>query len=120
MLQGLAAPWRVLARLEEIPNRGCRGFAAAAGGFTGLFAVRWDDTVWVYYNSCPHVGLPLDAVPHRFLNADGSRIVCSAHGAEFRVNDGLCVLGPCAGDQLESVPVHVVDGQVWVPEDAGL
>ena len=111
---------RALCRIEDIPDGSAKGFAATPGGFVGLFAVRWGDAVHVYVNSCPHVGVPLDWAPDRFLNNDGDRIVCSTHGAEFRIHDGACVWGPCIGDSLEAVAVELRDGLVLVPDDAGL
>lgn len=112
---------RALCRLEDIPDGESRGFAAAPGAFTGLFAIRRGQRVWVYVNSCPHVGLPLDPVPDRFLDAKKVAIICSAHGARFRVEDGFCTSGPCYGESLEAVPARVAaDGQVFVPSDAGL
>ncbi|MDB5411750.1 MAG: (2Fe-2S)-binding protein [Rubritepida sp.] len=116
---GTDKPWRTLCRLDEIPNGEARGFRAPAGGFTGLFAVRRGERVLVYVNSCPHVGVPLDPAPNRFLDRKGEMIVCAAHGARFRVEDGECVSGPCFGEVLESVPVELVDGEIRVPEDAG-
>ncbi len=71
-------------------------------------------------NSCPHIGTPLDWLPDRFLSHDGSRIVCATHGAEFRIADGECVLGPCFGQRLEPVTIQIEDGTIFVPEDAGL
>ena len=72
-----------LCRVDDIPDGGAKGFPPPPGGFTGLFAVRQGDAVFVYVNSCPHIGTPLDWTPDRFLSADGSRIVCATHGAEF-------------------------------------
>lgn len=111
---------RALCRLEEIPDGEARGFDAAPGGFTGLFAVRRGAEVRVYVNSCPHIGVPLDWAPHRFLTRDGKRIICAVHGAEFRIDDGECIHGPCLGDRLEAVMIAVKDGLVLVPADAGL
>ncbi|MCK8783269.1 Rieske 2Fe-2S domain-containing protein [Roseomonas sp. NAR14] len=111
---------RVLCRLDEIPDGGARGFGAAPGGFTGLFAVRRGERAFVFVNSCPHIGVPLEIVPDRFLDARGELIVCSVHGARFRVADGLCVAGPCLGDSLEAVPSRVQDGRLLVPADSGL
>ena len=111
---------RALCRLDEIPDGEARGFPAAPGGFTGLFAVRRGERVFVYVNSCPHVGLPLEPLPHRFLDTRKQHIVCSAHGARFRVEDGLCTSGPCLGESLEAVEARIVDGRVVVPADAGL
>jgi nitrite reductase/ring-hydroxylating ferredoxin subunit len=113
-------PLRPLCRLDEIPDGGARGFDPAPGGFTGLFAVRRGASVVVYRNACPHIGVPLDWIPGRFLSADGTRIVCATHGAQFRIEDGLCLHGPCLGERLERVMIEVRDGQVFVAEDAGL
>jgi nitrite reductase/ring-hydroxylating ferredoxin subunit len=112
---------RVLCALSDIPDGQSKGFPAAPGAFTGLFAVRRGDRVWVYVNSCPHIGVPLDPVPDRFLDAKKQNIVCSTHGARFRIEDGFCTSGPCYGEFLEAVP-HRIDeqGLVLVPEDAGL
>jgi nitrite reductase/ring-hydroxylating ferredoxin subunit len=111
---------RTLCRVEDIPQGEARGFPAAPGGFVGLFAVRCGEAIHVYVNSCPHVGVPLDWAPDRFLNGNGDHILCATHGAEFRIHDGECVYGPCFGDRLEAVPVELRDGLVLVPEDAGL
>ena len=111
---------RVLCREEEIAEGAAKGFAAAPGGFTGLFAVRKDGRIRVYVNSCPHVGLPLEMVKDRFLDSKKQTIICSAHGARFRIEDGLCITGPCMGEALEAVPVRIVNGQVVVPADAGI
>ena len=110
---------RVLCRLTDIPDGGARGFAAPPGSFMGLFAVRRGVRVWVYVNSCPHIGLPLEAQPDRFLDRKRELIVCAAHGARFKVEDGACISGPCIGEALEAVPAQVVDGEVRVPEEAG-
>jgi naringenin degradation protein FdeD len=111
---------RPLCRLADIPDGEARSFPPAEGGFTGLFAVRQGDVAFVYVNSCPHIGVPLDWAPNRFLTADGQRIVCATHGAEFGIADGVCVRGPCLGDSLEAVMIHINDGVILVPEDAGL
>ena len=112
---------RVLCALEDIPDGQSKGFPAAPGGFTGLFAVRRGREVRVYVNSCPHIGVPLDPVPDRFLDRKREAIVCSTHGARFRIEDGICTSGPCYGEALEAVPARIDEqGQVMVPEDAGL
>ncbi|MBY0330635.1 MAG: Rieske 2Fe-2S domain-containing protein [Acetobacteraceae bacterium] len=117
---GVTAAERVLCREEDIAEGTARGFAAAPGGFTGLFAVKKEGRIHVYVNSCPHVGLPLDMMPHRFLDAKRQTIICSAHGARFRIADGICVTGPCIGEALEAVPHRIVEGQIVVPAAAGL
>ena len=103
----MTADWRVLCRLEDIPEGEARGFPAPPGGFTGLFAIRRGEGVLVYVNSCPHLGVPLDWTAHRFLTRDGRRIICGVHGAEFRIEDGECTTGPCLGDHLAAWPVEL-------------
>jgi nitrite reductase/ring-hydroxylating ferredoxin subunit len=45
--------------------------------------------------------------------------MCSTHGALFRVEDGVCLAGPCQGDRLEPYPIVVRDGVVHaLPEFA--
>lgn len=110
---------RTLCRLEDIPDGGSRGFGPATGGFTGLFVVRRAERVFVYVNSCPHIGLPLNWNPDQFMSEDGSRIICANHGAEFAIEDGYCLTGPCRGAWLERVPVTIENGLIQVPEDAG-
>jgi len=110
---------RPLCRVEDIPDGGARGFPGPPGSFTGLFAVRRGERVLVYVNVCPHIGTSLNLLPDRFLSADGTRIVCSTHGATFRIEDGHCTAGPCVGDRLEPVPCEIRDGAVLVAADAG-
>ena len=111
---------RLLCRLDDLPDGSARGFPPAPGSFTGLFALRRGERVQVWVNACPHLGTPLDWAPDRFLSRDGTRFVCSTHGAQFRLDDGLCLHGPCEGDRLEAVLVEVHDGNVLVPDDAGV
>jgi len=111
---------RVLCRAEEIGEGEARGFPPAPGGLTGLIALRRGGVLRVFVNACPHLGLPLEVLPDRFLDEAGRYLVCSAHGARFRPEDGRCVSGPCAGEGLEAVPAEVdAAGQLTVPAEAG-
>jgi len=65
-----------------------------------------------WLNVCPHQGRRLDYAPGKFL-IDKDRLVCAAHGAAFRLEDGECVGGPCRGASLREVPVRIGEsGQV--------
>jgi nitrite reductase/ring-hydroxylating ferredoxin subunit len=110
---------RVLCPANEIEEGAARGFPAPAGRFTGLFAVRKGGELRVYVNSCPHIGLPLEPLPNRFLDTRKANIVCAAHGARFRIEDGVCISGPCIGQALEAVPCRVEGGMLVVPAGAG-
>ena len=80
-----------------------------AGRFHG-FVVRRGETAWGYVDRCPHAGVPLARQLDDYLTPAGDLIACSWHGALFRVDDGLCVGGPCAGSRLIPWPVAVVNG----------
>ena len=59
-----------------------------------------------FVNRCPHLGLPLETFPDRFLDALGDTLVCSAHGAHFDAT-GHCLAGPCAGEALVPLELDV-------------
>lgn len=106
--------WRPLCRLEEIPEGGAKEFAPPPGSHNGIFAVRRGGTVFVYENSCPHIGVPLNWAPDRFLDARGRHIVCGTHGALFRIEDGMCFKGPCTGLPLTAIAFRIDGGEVMV------
>ena len=68
----------------------------------------------MYHNRCPHRGTPLDWQPGQFLDREGAHLVCATHGALFRLADGFCVAGPCAGDALSPLPTRVEDARIIV------
>jgi nitrite reductase/ring-hydroxylating ferredoxin subunit len=79
-----------------------------------LLLVRRGDAIFAYENRCPHRGTSLDWLPGRFMSADGELLQCATHGALFRVEDGLCVSGPCVREHLTALRVERVDGKVWL------
>jgi nitrite reductase/ring-hydroxylating ferredoxin subunit len=73
-----------------------------------MLVVRRGDNAYAYVNACPHVWLPLTYRSGSVVSADGGRLVCSNHYAEFSVEDGNTVSGPVTPDcGLTPVPVHV-------------
>jgi nitrite reductase/ring-hydroxylating ferredoxin subunit len=110
---------RVLCRIEDIPDGEARGFMPIDSGHRGVFAIRRGHRAFVYVNACPHASAELEYAQDRFLSADGLRIICFAHNAQFDVETGNCVSGPCAGQALEAVAVNIVDGAVMIPANAG-
>ena len=108
-----------LCRLDEIPDGAARGFALrdANGREVRIFAVRRGDAVYAYVNRCPHRGTPLDWVPDHLFDRTGRYLVCATHGALFQVEDGVCVSGPCFGDQLTPVPLEQQDGVLHAPAE---
>lgn len=58
-----------------------------------------------YLNRCPHLGIELNWMPDQFLESGGDLIICSTHGALFKIDDGLCISGPCQGQALTSLQI---------------
>jgi len=108
-MSDLPAPGTVLCALSDLDATCAKGLNF---GGTGIFVVRSGDDVFGYINSCPHIGVPLDMEPDEFISDFGDEIICSTHGARFRIEDGECVSGPCVGDLLEPVAVKIKDDQV--------
>ena len=79
--------------------------------------MRRGPAVHAYVNRCPHRGTPLDLVPDQLFHRDGRHLVCATHGAIFRVEDGVCISGPCYGDQLTPVPLADRDGVLHAPAE---
>lgn len=80
-----------------------------------LFAIKKEGQVYLYKNSCPHLGIELEWVEHQFLDASNTLIQCSTHGAQFLIENGDCVSGPCRGKTLTAIPFHIDDdGQLWL------
>ena len=100
-----------LCRLDEIADPGARNFFLQLGEerFIG-FAVRKDGAVHGYVDRCPHAGNPLAMELDQYLTPDAALIKCDWHGAGFRIDDGVCVVGPCPGARLTPWPVRVDDG----------
>jgi nitrite reductase/ring-hydroxylating ferredoxin subunit len=98
----------VLGPLEDIPDGQARNFVIQlrAGRFHG-FVVRRGENVVGYVDRCPHMQMPLAKTLDEYLSPSGELIACTWHGALFRVEDGLCVGGPCTGQRLTSWPVTV-------------
>ena len=63
-----------------------------------LIVLRSGGRVHAFLNICPHAGRPLNWAPGRFLYSLG-QLVCAAHGASFRPEDGYCIGGPCGGSR---------------------
>jgi nitrite reductase/ring-hydroxylating ferredoxin subunit len=102
-----------LGPLDLIADGKARNFVLEmrAGRFHG-FVVRRGDAVHGYVDRCAHMAIPLAQQLDQYLTPDGSLIACSWHGALYRIDDGLCVGGPCTGARLTAWPVAVRDGMI--------
>lgn len=103
-----------LCRLADLPDGEGREFlfGDAAASPLRIVVVRRGESVWGYLNCCPHNYIPLNDQPDRFVTFDHEWIICTAHGAVFRYEDGYCEDGPCRGRALEPVPVTIASGEI--------
>lgn len=74
-----------------------------------IFLVRRENEVFAYLNRCPHRGVTLEWQPDQFLNFTQEFIQCGTHGAQFRLEDGYCIWGPCARSVLTKLSL-IIDG----------
>lgn len=114
------SPGTVLGPLAEIDEAGGREYVFGRGRSAfSMFVVRRGEQVWGYLNLCPHFSLPLNHRAGQFMNEAGTRIRCSMHFAEFRVEDGFCVGGAAEDCFLDPVPLAVdADGTVSIAVEA--
>ena len=71
-----------------------------------------------YLNACPHQGTPLETFDGHFFSVNHAHLLCSTHGAEFRVGDGLCIKGPCKGQALTPIRIFVDDeGAIFLADE---
>ncbi len=102
-----------LCRLDELEENQCREFHAGDEE-ESFFLVRRHDKIYAYRNRCPHTGVSLNWQPDQFLDFEDHHIQCCVHGALFRVEDGLCLRGPCAGQSLTPVAIDVREGEIFL------
>ena len=100
----------ILCSLNSIPDGNGRGFALDED--RPILVVRQGERAYAYINRCPHMGVQLNWLPDEFMCLDGAYLQCSMHGAQFRIEDGFCLHGPCAGRSLEAVPIRIEQGQI--------
>jgi nitrite reductase/ring-hydroxylating ferredoxin subunit len=101
-----------LCSINDIPQGGSR--AVKINGHLLFVLVNAAREPVVFVNRCPHLGVPLQWQDDRFLNRDGSYIICSTHGALFEKDTGLCIHGPCRGQQLIRINASVEGNAVMV------
>lgn len=100
-----------LCALDEIANGGSKGFQLDT---LNLLVIKQNNRAFVYRNSCPHLGIPLEWEADRFLDSSGTMIQCANHGALFVITSGKCVAGPCSGRKLEAIPFQIDDNTLFI------
>jgi nitrite reductase/ring-hydroxylating ferredoxin subunit len=79
-----------------------------------VFAVKKNGGYFVYLNSCPHIGTPLNLIPNKFLSHNKNHIICSTHGALFEIETGFCIAGPCINKSLVKIPATIKDNALFI------
>ena len=79
-----------------------------------MLVVQAGNDLRAYVNACPHQYLPLDYRGSQLLSADGTKLMCTAHGARFDILTGEAVEGADCG--LDPVPVTIVGGMVVIAD----
>ncbi len=102
----------VLCNLDDIDNKTSKGFQTPIGP---LFAVKKKHKLYLYANECPHLGVNLEWQQDQFLDSSKQLIQCAMHGAQFLIDSGECIHGPCTGQKLRPIPYEVSDaGEVML------
>lgn len=111
-----------LCRWMDLPDPGSLGFERGKSGTRrSCVLIRRGNQVWAYENRCPHTGAPLDWRPGQVLDPEGAYIQCALHLALFRMDNGLCIHGPCLGQSLQPVAVeHRGEWVVLLDDEADL
>ncbi|MBO9465826.1 Rieske 2Fe-2S domain-containing protein [Tropicibacter sp. R15_0] len=103
----------ILCKLLDIPDGGSLGVSPNARGRDQIVLIRKGTDVFAYRNNCPHYDrAPLGWKKDEFLNKNHDHIMCAAHGALFRIEDGECVVGPCLGQRLEKLSIGIIGDNV--------
>ena len=96
-----------LCRLADLEDGEARGFNVEGTADDGaviaqrLIVIRQGEAIRAYINLCPHIGSRLDGEIGKFFVDDEPELLfCDSHAAFFRIEDGVCVEGPCQGQKL--------------------
>ena len=69
--------------------------------------IKYEGEVKAYLNNCPHQDVPLNEAYKIDVNPFENTMKCSVHDAFFRIEDGVCIEGPCWNEALKELLVTV-------------
>lgn len=108
-----AAGWSRALAVADIPAGSTRSVRVGEGSRAlDTLLVNVGGQVSAYENACAHQGLPLDDAE---LDPVAGTLTCPWHGFCYDATSGECVTMP--GAQLATLPVRLLDGDVWVRAD---
>ena len=111
-------PGTPLCAANELVPGEAREFSFGGGKSKfSMFVVNRDGEHYAYLNFCPHYSSALNVRDGEFLNPEGTMIRCSAHFAEFRIEDGFGVSGAAENCWLDPIPLELKDGEFRIAAD---
>jgi len=87
---------------------------SVSGDIRQGFVVKWLGNLFAYENHCPHTGVELNWHENIFLSYDKATIQCTTHGAQFTLDDGFCIWGPCLGQSLKKIPLKLLSNKIYL------
>ncbi|MEA3406177.1 MAG: PfkB family carbohydrate kinase [Pseudomonadota bacterium] len=95
-----------IANISQISNS--KTLVVQAKGLKkSVVLIKYEGEVKAYLNNCPHQDVPLNEAYKIDVNPFEKTMKCSVHDAFFRIEDGLCIEGPCWDEALQTVNVRV-------------
>ncbi len=105
----------LVCEVDVLKASGCYGWESVINGLhVQCLIIYHQNKILSYLNRCPHTGVNLEWVPHQFLDRNNEFIQCATHGALFKIGNGLCIHGPCAGDKLEAVENAIIENKIYL------
>jgi nitrite reductase/ring-hydroxylating ferredoxin subunit len=105
------APGTAICALDKVTGVHSLTIQTEKGCFP-LLVLRAGDDLRAYVNACPHQYLPLDYSGDNLLSADGTKLLCSVHGARFDIRTGEAIDGADCG--LDAVPIENANGMLII------
>lgn len=104
-----------LCNTKELENLQCREFNFPDySPPLELFLVKKNTLIYAYYNQCPHTGANLNWNENQFLDISSQYIQCSLHFAQFKIETGECIYGPCNTQFLKAAHIDIKKGDIFL------
>jgi nitrite reductase/ring-hydroxylating ferredoxin subunit len=103
----------ILCKTTDIEDPGSKNFELKIKRkIQSVFVVNKNGEFFAYYNKCPHTGASLEWQEDQFLDLDKALIQCATHDALFTIDTGECISGPCVGDNLQALPISIINDEI--------